>query len=157
MPQMGLRRRQDPVTPCDESEPSYSLLEHPQEPLWGFGGRVLRLGLPVSFLGRASAMARIASDSAVSRAFAVSDRRSVYHRANGVTAPESPVGSATAIDSIFLSADWRRKSAASRRSPLPQIARRATRRSESRSPLGPASIKGSQPSLRILLPEAVTW
>jgi hypothetical protein len=97
-------------------------------------------------------MARIASDSAVSRAFAVSDRRSVYHRAKGTAATEPAVSSAAAIDSVFLSADWRRKSAASRRSPLPHIARSATRRSESRSPLGPAAIKGSQPSRRSLLP-----
>ena len=39
---------------------------------------MLRLGLPVSLLGRASAMARIASDSAVSRAFAAADLTSVY-------------------------------------------------------------------------------
>src|ERR1022692_2715055 len=156
MPQAGLRRRQGPVTQRNESEPSDSLLEHPQESLWGFGGRVLRLGLLVSFLGRASAMARIASDSAVSRAFAAADLTSVYQRANGVTSPGSPASSVVAIDSIFLSPDRRRKSAASRRSPLPLIASRATRRSESRSPLGPASIKGSQPSRRSFFPAAVT-
>src|ERR1035437_36582 len=156
MPQMGLRGRQDPVTRCDESEPSYSLVEHPQEPLGGFGWRALRLGSPVSFLGRASAMARMASASAVSNAFVVADRRSVYQRAKGTTAPGLSDNSAVAIDSIFLSPDWRRKLVASRRSPLPQIAMSATRRSESRSPLGPASINGSQPSRRSFFPAALT-
>ena len=63
----------------NRSEPSESLLKHPQTPFCFFTVRPLRFGLPVSFRGRASAMARMASDSAASRAFALADRRSVYH------------------------------------------------------------------------------
>src|ERR1035441_501975 len=156
MPQAGLRRRQDPVTHRNESEPSDSLLEHPEAPFWPFGGRALLRRLGVRLRGRESAMARTTELSAVRIAFAVWDRRSVYQCANGGTSPESPVSSAKTIDSIFLSPDWRRKLAASRRSSLPQIASSATRRSESKSPLGSASIKGSQPSRRSFFPAAVT-
>src|ERR1035437_9252443 len=145
MPQAGLRRREGPVTQRNESEPSDSLLEHLHETFWLLVERLLALGIPVRFRGKESAMARMASASDVSSAFVVADRRSVYQRANGVTSPGSSASSVVAIDSIFLSPDWRRKSVASRRSPLPQIANSATRRSESKSPLGPASINGSQP------------
>src|ERR1035437_1386966 len=136
------------------SEPSESLLYHPQTHFCLFAAPPLRFGLPVSFRGRASAMAQTASDSAVIRAFAFAARRSVYHRASGATA--SLVSSAAVTDSIFISPDCRRKSEASRRSPLPQIANSAARRSESRSPLGPASINGSHPPRRSFLPVAVT-
>jgi hypothetical protein len=44
---------------------------------------VLCPGFPVSFRGKASAMARMAADSAVRSAFAVEDRRSLYHRGRG--------------------------------------------------------------------------
>src|ERR1017187_266601 len=77
----------------NESEPSDSLMEHRQEPFWPFGRRVLRPRLPVRLRGRESAMARMASDSAERSAFAVSDRRSVYHRAKGTAATEPAVSS----------------------------------------------------------------
>jgi|ERR1035437_7166850 hypothetical protein len=105
LPQEKPQWRQDPVIHCNESEPSDSLLEHPQEPLWPFGARALRFGLPVSFRGSAPAMTRMASASAVTSALAVAERRSVYHRAKGTTAPGLPVNSAAAIDSVFFSAD----------------------------------------------------
>src|ERR1017187_9105301 len=130
------------------------LLERLYEPFCFIGLRALRFVFPLRVRGRVSAMLRITEHSAVRSAFAASDLTSVYQRGNGMTSPGSPARSVVAIDSIFLAPDLRRKSAASRRSPLPQIARRATRRSESRSPLGPASIKGSQPSLRSFLPAA---
>src|ERR1035441_7137506 len=115
MPQAGLRRGVGPVTQRNESEPSDSLLEHPHETFRLLVERLLGLGFPVRLRGRESAMARMASDSALRTAFAVSDRRSAYQRARGAAA--SLVSSIVAIDSIFLSPDWRRNSTASRRSP----------------------------------------
>src|ERR1035437_6858224 len=132
------------------------LLEHLYEPFCCIGLRALRFVFPLRVRGRVSAMLRITEHSAVRSAFAASDLTSVYQRANGVTAPGSPANSIVAFDSIWGSADWRRKSAASRRSQLPQIAKNATRGSKSRSPLGPASIKGSQPSRRSFFPAALT-
>ena len=45
-------------------------------------------------------MARIASDSAASSAFAVADRRSVYHRARGASAPPVPPVSSAARSEV---------------------------------------------------------
>src|ERR1035441_803319 len=80
----------------NESEPSDSLMEHPQEPFWPFGRRVLRPRLSVRLRGRESAMARRTEHSAVRSAFVAVDRVSQYHRARGATLPLSELGSAVA-------------------------------------------------------------
>jgi len=106
-------------------------------------------------LGNAVAIASAAADSPLIRVFAEVERNLLYQRASIGREAESSGSSTFRTDSSFFSADRRSKSAPSLRSPPNQTASNATRRSASRSPLGPSSISSRQLLFRHLRPSAV--
>jgi len=108
--------------------------------------------LPDVFLSIALAMASAAADSPLRRATDEAERSFRYQAAIGGTEAGSSGSSNLPIDSSRWAADWCRKSLASRRSPPTQRASSATRRSASRSPLGPWTINSRQPLLRCFRP-----
>ena len=110
--------------------------------------RFVRLGLAGILAGNASAMATAAADSACSCVFAEVSRSRAYQLAREETDLFSSSVSSNSIDFNFFEADSRRKSVANWRLPPAHNTNRATRRSASRSPLGPSFEKSAPRDLQ---------
>src|ERR1035437_7615677 len=117
--------------------------------------RFVRVALAGSLGGNPSAIFNAASDSACSSVFAEVNRSLAYQFAREETELLPPLSSSNLIDSNFFEADCRRKSLANWRLPPAHNTNRAIRRSASRSPLGPSSMRMRQPLFRNFLPSGV--
>ena len=104
--------------------------------------------LPEGFLGNALAIASAAADSPFIKASDEAERSLLYHKASGGSDDDSAGSSSLTADSSLWADVSRRKSFASPRSLPTKSANNATRKSASRSPLGPSSMSSFQPLFR---------